>query len=145
MKLLLKPIYGSAMKRRDLADWVEDKTVPTMEVLAQLYLFPATEYENHWRQELYAAWNKVKLLKGNKLPDKDFLLNSTLEVNRHLASRVLQSMIGKEHELTPRKNYNVNDYMNICDEYFDWLCDNLSKNQIVIHREVYNKLDEMGL
>ena len=66
MKLLLKPIYSSAVNRKNLADWLEERTFPAMEVLAQLYLFPNTEYENHWRQELFSRFNSVKLLKGNK-------------------------------------------------------------------------------
>ena len=145
MKRLHRYIYGSAMRRRDLADWVEDRTFPVMDVLAQLYLFPNTEYENHWRGELYAAWNRVKLLKGSKLPSKEFLIQSTFGVNKHSASRILQSMVDKEYELKPRVGYNVETYLELCEDYFEWLCDILSKHQIVVRSEVYSKLDEMGL
>lgn len=145
MKRFLRPINAAAMRRSDLAAWAEDRTVPVMEALAQLYLFPNTEYENHWRQELYAAWNKVKLLKNNKLPSKEFLIKSTLDVNRRIVPRLLEYVIGKEYTLTPRDGYTEEEYLALCEAYFDWLCELLSTTQLVPRPLVDKKLDEMGL
>lgn len=133
------------MKRKDLADLIEDAAEPIMEVLAQLYLFPNTEYENHWRKELYSHWYKVKLLKGNKKPEKEFMIQATLGVNRHLAPRILEAMKEKEYTLTPIDGYNLRDYLRICDVYFNWLCGELSEHQLVLPTEVYHQLDKMGL
>ena len=145
MKRLLKPIYSSAVNRKNLADWLEERTFPAMEVLAQLYLFPNTEYENHWRQELFSRFNSVKLLKGNKLPTKKFLINSTIEADRKYASRIIQLMIDKEYLLTPKSGYNTKEYLELCDEYFDWLCTELSQKRTIFRHELYSKLDDMGL
>ena len=145
MKLLLRPIYGSAMKRKDLADWVDNKTDDVMEVLAQLYLFPNTEYENHWRGELVGAWDKVKRLKGNKLPSKEFLLQNTWERGKRNSENILYFMMDKEYQLTPREDYSLEEYIQVCEEYFNWICDYLSKEDRVYRGVIYKKLDEMGL
>lgn len=145
MKRYLRTINASAMKQGDLAMWVEEKATPVMEVLAQLYLFPDTEYENHWRGELYARWNQVKLLKNNKLPSSEFLYANTLEPNKQFASGVLQHMIDKEYTLVPREGYTVDAYLVICDIYFRWICDCFSRYRYISKEEIYQKLDEMGL
>ena len=145
MKIFRHSIYASAMKQGDLAMWVEEKATPVMEVLAQLYLFPNTEYENHWRGELYARWNQVKLLKNGKLANSKFLYDNTLGINKQYAKGVLQHMIDKEYTLEPISGYNVEEYLEICDIYFKWICDHFSTYRYVDKESIYQKLDEMGL
>lgn len=145
MKRYLRHINASAMRRDDLAMWIEDKATPVMEVLAQLYLFPNTEYENHWRGELYSLWNQVKLLKNNKLASSKFLYDNTLGVNKQYARGVVQHMIDKEYTLTPRSDFDMNTYLTICDTYFKWICEKFSTYRYVSKDEIYQKLDEMGL
>ena len=60
MKLYVK---GSAKRLSDIKDDIDEKTPELIEVLAQLYIFPDTEYENHWRKEV---WNKFLECPGQK-------------------------------------------------------------------------------
>ncbi len=146
MKRLIKDyIYCSAMKRSEFAARVEEHTWPVMRVLAQLYLFPNTEYENHWREELVAAFDSVPLLKGGKKASANLIFENTWGCNSDIAERVMKQMLRKESMLTPRKGYTVDAYSELCKIYFKWISEELSKYRIVDADDIYTELDRLGL
>ena len=44
-----------------------------------------------------------------------------------------------------REDYSLEEYIQVCEEYFNWICDYLSKEDRVYRGVIYKKLDEMGL
>ena len=139
-------IFELAQRRRDVAAWIEDKTFPVLVALAQLYLFPDIQYVNHWRQEVWSNFNRVKFLMGrNKVPSKEFILKSGWEVNKKYVKRYLDYTLGKEYQLEPIANMDSDVFYEIAESYFDWLAEKLSEESVVSPKEVYSKLEELGL
>ena len=135
-----------AQRKKDVSDWIEDRTLPVIDALAQLYLFPNADHVNHWKQEVWSNFSRVKLLAGSKkIPSKKFILNSSWEVHKDRLEDCLEYVIGKEYQLTPISDIKPERFYAIVEEYFDWLADKLSKKMQVLSKEVYAKLDELGL
>lgn len=139
-------VFEFAKRKRDLSDWIEDKTLSVIDALAQLYAFPNTQYVNHWRKEVWSNFNRVKRLSGRKkIPSKKFILDSSWEINKDYTDICLDSMIQKESELTPRSEIDYSEFYEKVESYFDWLAEILSKKMIVSPNEVYAELENLDL
>lgn len=139
-------IFELAQRRKDVSDWIEDRTLPVIDALAQLYLFPNTEYVNHWKREVWGNLSRVKLLSGKKkLPSKKFILDSSWEIHKNRLDDCLEYAIGKEYLLTPRSDTSSSEFYQIVEKYFDWLAGELSARLQVFPKDVYSKLEELGL
>lgn len=139
-------IFAFASSKSKIANEIEDHTRPVANALAQLYLFPNSQYENHWRQEVYASLNEVKRFKGSKkYPNADFIYNNTWKINQEDVPVYLQWAVYHEDDLTPIQSYSETEFNDIATEYFKWLAHVLSKNGQVLPKQVYQKLDELGL
>ena len=145
MKIRKRPIYASAMRRGDLAMWIEDRIHPVMLALSQLYVFPNSEYRNHWITEVWANFHDVKLLKHGKLPSADFILRSGWLVNKPYAKKYIQIVIHKESSLVPRSDTSFDNLIQLMDNYFSWLADILSKDRLVDRYEVETELSKLGV
>ena len=53
-------IKANAMRRNDLAGWIEDQTNPMIVNLACVWMFPNTRDTNHWRRELADKYSSMK-------------------------------------------------------------------------------------
>ena len=141
-------IKTSAMKKVDLASSIEEKTIPTMNALAQLYYFPNSENQNHWRQEVWANFHRISRLKrSNKLPSFDFIMLNTFECNKDQLNVVKNFVISKESKYEPDPDRLNNDSMfrDLVQDYFEWLADRFSQVVQISNDEVYEKLEELGL
>lgn len=139
-------IFGMSKSRKDLESWIEDHTLPVMCALAQLYVFPNSQYENHWRQEVYANFNTMRRFRhNNKLPSSEFIFNSSWEINKDSVKSALKWAKSKETELTPRKDISVENLYSLMESYFIWISEALSQEPLISSEEVYAELDELGL
>ena len=69
-------IFSMSMSRKDLASRLEETTIPLIEHLIKLYIYPnLSEYVSHWRQEVYEFLHSVSRIKGkNIFPCRNFPL-----------------------------------------------------------------------
>ena len=146
MKKFRKQILGSAKKRAELADWIEEHSTPVIISLIQLYLFPSSEYENHWRQEVWSNFHEMKLLSSTKkLPSSDFILTNLWKYDEKYISSLIEYVLDKESTLVPRDNIDINVVRLSVFNYFKWISDQLSRNRVVKPSDVYKKLDDLNL
>lgn len=141
-------IKASAMKKSDLAGDIEEKTIPVMNALAQLYYFPNNENKNHWRQEVWANFHRISRLKRtNKLPSFDFIMLNTFECNKDQLKVVKRFVISKESKYEPDPDRLNNDSMfkDLVQDYFEWLASKFSQVVQISNDEIYQKLEELGL
>lgn len=132
--------------KADLAASIESHTFPVMCAIAQLYLFPNTIYQNHWRQEVWSGLNTMDRLKGsNKLPSTEFIYKNSFEVNKNSVQDAIDWAIDHEQSLVPIDNIDVSHLTTVMDEYFQWLSEKLSYNRYLKSKDVYCKLDELNL
>ena len=140
-----KLIYGMSKKRKDLAAWIEDHTFQTMVALAQLYLFP-TGNRVHWRKEVWEKFSRMyPFRKTNKLPDAQFILDNSWEVDKKWVGNALQHAKDREDAYIPRKGATYDEFYQIAEDYFTWLADRLSQSNQISLQEVKDELDRLGL
>ena len=138
-------IVAMSKGRRELADWIDDRTPQVMVAIAQLYLF-SNGNRVHWRKEVWEKFFQMKKLSGNKkLPDAKFIFENSWGTNYHLVPQVVQYAIDKEEEYMPRKNIDYKALSFMMEDYFKWLSLQLSEEQYVNKQQVLDKLDELGL
>lgn len=141
-------IVANAKKIADIGDDIESVTPSLIEDLAQLYIFPNTEYTNHWRQGVWSTFSEVsRTKKSHKLPRKDFILKNGWNLYKQNVKALMNKDIIHESHLIPDKNKrnNVEEFYNIVDEYMNWIAEKLSKEGIVDSEDIYNKLEQLGL
>ena len=141
-----KYIMGMAYRRADLAAWIEDHTFPVMGTLAQLYLFPTASTQSHGTHDVWEKFHSMHVLKGsNKLPSAQFILQNSWEVNKSFVESAVNWAIGKEYQLTPRTDADLDRLTAIMAAYFDWLAHELSTVRVVNPAAVATKLAELSL
>lgn len=139
-------IYGMADSKSDIAARIESCTFPVMCAIAQLYVFPNSQYENHWRTEVWSNFHEMTLLKRkNKLPKASFIMDNSWNVNKKFVADAVKRAITKESELSPREDLDINQLTDIMQSYFEYLATVLSKSRYISPDEVYAKLDELNL
>lgn len=142
MKLYIKAM---SMKRSDLKEYIESHTRQTIIALAQLYLFPHGN-RVHWRKEVWEKFHEMHKLKfNNKLPSAKFILDNSYELHQSMTCRLLQYAIDKEDKYTPISSRRESEFLVIVKDYFLWLANQLSQQEIINTKEVLDELDNLGL
>lgn len=148
MKLYIKA--SAARRKSDIAEMIQDMTPQIMESLAQIYLFSDRypEYKNHWRNEVWNRIPRMPLVKHkNKLPDAKLIYDNSYNMYKGYIETILERAIEHEKNLTPdySKLEDVSDFNDIVQSYFEWLSSYLSVNALARPKDIYMKLDELGL
>ena len=141
-------VKGSAKRLSDIKDDIDEKTPELIEALAQLYIFPDTEYENHWRKEVWNKFPRMSRTKGrNKLPSKKDILESSWGNYKDDTSVIMQWAVAHEESLKPneRRLDDTETFKKLVYKYLDWLSDKLSTNHVLNPQDVYQKLKDLGL
>lgn len=132
--------------RKDVAADLEEHTMPTMTAICQVYLFPGTQYDNHWRNEVWEKLHSVKVFRGtHRLPSADFIYRNTFGTDRRFFKQVVQYTIDKEYELKPREYIDYDFLEDVMNQYFRWLSEILSAYRVVGLQDVRLKLEELGI
>lgn len=138
-------ILGMSMKRKDLAEWIDNHTWQAMVALAQLYLFPQGN-RIHWRKEVWEKFSEMYTLKKtHQFPDSQFILDNSWGLNKKYINDALQRAMDKEDQYEPIKGWSYDEFYNIVKDYFTWLASYLSCNHQIPLHEVKHKLDRLGL
>lgn len=141
-------IRSSAMKRSDIGDEIQSRTLPLLEALAQLYLFPNCEYTKHWRQEVWNKFPDIPVLKrSNKTPKVSFILERGWDRYKSKLTAIMHRAEAHEYTLVPdtsRKD-NVSEFYTIAEDYMLWLAKSLNADEVIDPLDCYAKLEELGL
>lgn len=148
MNLYLKA--SAARRKSDIAEMIQDLTPQIMEPLAQIYLFSDRypEYKNHWRNEVWNRIPRMPLVKHkNKLPDAKLIYDNSYNMYKGYIETILERAIEHEKNLMPDydKLEDVSDFDAIVQSYFKWLSSYLSVNALARPKDIYEKLDDLGL
>ena len=140
-------IFSMSMSRKDLASRLEETTIPLIEHLIKLYIYPnLSEYVSHWRQEVYEFLHSVSRIKGkNTFPSAKFILKNTLDINIDMIQILYEDVVddySSEHG-TP-SSISITTLISRIKEYYEWLSTTLSDRGRVSRSAVYQKLEELG-
>lgn len=136
-------IYAMSFDRRTLLNRLIKNLDPLMDHLIKLYLFPNTDYTNHWRKEVWNFLNRTPKMPNNKFPSYKFIyqaISGELDITEQLMYLVLDEY--SKH--TPTR-FDAVELESKLDEYFQWLAEKLSTKGVVQSSEVYEELEKLGL
>lgn len=139
-------IYAMSKAKSDLAAWIEDHTFPTMCAIAQLYLFPEYSAKSHWRQEVWSKFGQMHILRTTKdLPSSKFIFENSWGVDKRFVEDAVDWATGHEENLTPREDIDLEYLYSLMEAYFEWASTKLSVSRALKPKDVYAKLEELGL
>ena len=131
--------------RKELKQWIEEQTFPTMCALAVCYLYNSIDDEKTYKiSDVYHAFNQMHLLRSNKLPTKRFIYKNSWCINQRFVDCAINYAINKLDKNKMRDRINLLDFQFLCMRYFDWLSEKLSQVKIISFCDVEIKLKELG-
>ena len=141
---MFKYIKAMAYDKQTIMNDLMNKSQPLTDHLIKLYLFPSTEYAAHWRHEVWSFLNRIPKMKSTgKLPSKDLIYSG---ISGYLdTSDNLMYLMMSEYDSSVPERTDIDELEAILADYFDWVSTKLSKDGVVVSKEVYKKLDELGL
>lgn len=149
---MFRVILAMSESAREIKRDLTSATNLVIEHLLKLYLMTSHESENHWRREVYSFIHNVKKLStSKKFPSTKMIYEWTYGVYQDVVTdeKYMEVMVRSIEE-----DYDYDfSYLNIsevcknmdkvCQRYFSWLSDSLSKVGVVSPKQVYGKLDEI--
>ena len=143
-------INECAMERSEQANKLYAHTEQIVEHLIKIIAMPDHTAVNHWKQEIASQIIKVNKLKGSKrFPTEKEIYKWTYEKDKDsLKDMTYISNFIKGEWRTYNyqgdfKNINkiAHNIQYVCDEYFKWLANTLSKFGIVFKPDIYEELN----
>ena len=149
MKLYIKASAARRKKRHSRDDPRYD-AADHGAACADIYMFSDRypEYKNHWRNEVWNRIPRMHFVKHkNKLPDAKLIYDNSYNMYKGYIDTILERAIEHEKNLMPDydKLEDVSDFDAIVQSYFKWLSSYLSVNALARPKDIYEKLDELGL
>lgn len=142
---MFKYIKAMSYDRQKIQQDLRNVAKPLTDHLIKLYLFPNSQYENHWRKEIWGFLNRVpKARNNNKFPSARFIFD---EISGYcdMSEQLMYLMIDEySPSLIPERLDSI-ELQSILEDYLRWIADSLSQFGVVRSSEVYAKLDESGL
>lgn len=135
-------VKAFADKKSQIKSDLRGATKVVMNHLIKVWLYPEVREQNHWKKEIAQTLNDLPKLKGtNKYPKFGFLIENTFDVYEDTLNRRTEVVIENIDELPIL--FEFDDLYSAIEEYFVWICTELSKSGIVIYSDVYLKIEEL--
>lgn len=139
-------VFGMSKNKRDVAADLESTTREIVRHLAKLYLYPTSEYINHWKQEIYGFLHTVcKLKNTKKFPSQRFILDNTINENLDLI-KIWYEDVYEDYTLVNNmcpERFDTDEFYSLVLCYYDWMSDLLSTRGSITQFKIYTKLDEL--
>jgi len=138
------PILGMANELKEIRRQLDGKSQAVIGHLVKLCLYPNNGLKNHWRTEVWAILHRVpKYTKTNKPPKAQFIFNSTWGINHDTIDGDIELTIDEYGE--PEISVEFDAIYSRLSDYFSWIANELSDRMIILKKDVYAKLDELGM
>lgn len=135
-------VRAFADKKSQIKSDLRGATKVVMNHLIKVWLYPEVREQNHWKQEIAQTLNDLPKLKGtNKYPKFEFLIENTFNVYEDTLERRAEVIIESIEE-SPIL-FEFNNLYSAIEEYFVWICTELSKSGIVRYNDIYLKIEEL--
>lgn len=139
-------VYAMSVNQQDLSQQLLGASVPLIEHLTKLYLFPGLEYTNHWRKEVWNFLHRVPKIKStNKYPDADFILD---KISGYADDGWgLITSVSEEYSEHIPKRTDGDELGALISDYLSWISNALASSNTgsVSSSSVYEKLRELDL
>lgn len=141
MKLYVRAMSTS---KKDFKRRLHDISGELTEHLIKLYLYPNSQYANHWRKEVWAFLHYVPKLKhNNKIPTSDFIFNG-ISIYLDQVESFLYMLMEEYSELSPER-LDPDEATSLIEQYFENISIRLSKDSTISSSECIDILIELSL
>lgn len=115
-----------------------------IEHLVKLYMFPDTEYTEHWRAEVYNFLHKSPKLKGTNKPPKAEFIYSCISGYIDEIDEIMQ-VIATDCTECYQTRFDSYEAEQLINDYLLWLSMRLSESAVLSSSEIFTKLEELTL
>lgn len=144
-------IRGFAELRKEVERKLSEHTDVVIEHLMKCYLMPNHSALIHWKQEIATQINRVdKLKNGKKFPSAKQIYNWTYGKKQDLVtdirwfSGLVQDVCDEYNLILENDPLDFqSEFDKLCQNYFEWLANELSVRGLVPRSEIYTKLDAL--
>lgn len=144
-------IFGFAKSRLEIEIALNGKTQQIIEHMCKLVLFPEHSARNHWKKEIASQLYTISKLKTSKqFPNQRQIYYWTYKKEQDLLqdsawmSKMYNHLV-KEYNSIP--NITEDEFLyradTVCDKYFKWISEVLSKDGFVEFDQIYGMLDSL--
>lgn len=112
--------------------------------LIKLYLFPSSQYVNHWRQEVRSFLYVVPRLKNSKKFPSFKLIMSNISGYADMCDTLMYTIISDYSSLDPER-MDAAELEALLMQYFEWISRKLSQQGSIPAEEIYEELSKLGL
>ena len=135
-------VRAFADKKSQIKSDLRGATKVVMNHLIKVWLYSEVREQKHWKKEIAQTLNDIPKLKStNKYPKFEFLIENTFNVYEDTLDRRTEVIIENIDE-SPIL-FEFDDLYDAIEEYFVWICTELSKFGIVRYSDVYLKIEEL--
>ncbi len=122
---------------------LEDKTPALLDNLLKLYMYPNHESVQQWRQEVAEYIRTApKVEPFNKFPKKKDILKNTWYIWEDSFLNWVKAL--SEDYGEPTREIDLDELYHSCQQYFEWLANELATIGLVTRKEVCDKLVDLG-
>ena len=140
---MFRYIRAMAYDKQSIQNSLESVASSLTDHLIKVYLFPNSEYADHWKQEIWHILNRVpKMKQNNKFPDAKFIFNC-ISGYADMAYNLMQLWMSEYDSINPER-VDPEEAERWIVEYFGWLSEKLSEQGSITSHEVYNELERIG-
>ena len=137
-------VYAMATDKKSVVSQISSVSEPVIEHLIKLYLFKDSEYQNHWRKEIWSFLHSVPKLKNTKKNPQVDLIRRALATYEDSVLELRRVVEDEYSSLFVSRSDNTELERLIC-AYLDWASEILSELGSITLSEVYSKLEELTL
>lgn len=122
---------------------LENKTPELLNYLVKLYMYPNHENAQQWKQEIADSIRSVQKVKPfNKFPKKKDILKYTWYIWEDSFLNWVEVL--PEDYGEPTRKIDLDELYHSCQQYFEWLANELATIGLVTRKEICDKLVSLG-
>lgn len=140
-------IRAFSQRKKDIAADLDNHSLELVCHLINVYLFPDSVNQKHWRSEIYSFVPSIHKIKNkNRYPEPAFIYKNLISDradNMDHFSRLVELVRQKEYEEIERDYLDIGECITFVRTYINWLSIELSSYGIVMPNDVYKELDNL--
>lgn len=136
-------VYSMAITKRAAIANIQSISLPLIEHLLKLYMFPNSGHCVHWAKEVRNFLYRVPRLKGsNKLLGYKAVREAVSVYEDQIGSCI--NGLEKEYRDLEIERSNVQEAESLVSKYLDWICTAVCNGEEISSFDVMGKLNELG-
>ena len=136
-------VYAMAITKKAAISNIQSISLPLIEHLLKIYMFPNSDYRVHWSKEVTAFLNRVPRLKSNNKLIGYKVVREAVSVYEDQIDSIIKTLLKEYRDLDSERS-NPIEAQQYVSEYLDWICTQVCEGESISSYDVMDKLEEIG-